>query len=205
MAYRGKRALDLSVAVPALVLTLPVQAVVAGLVRLRLGRPVLFHQTRPGRGGRPFRMVKFRTMRPVDPGRGWTTDASRMTPFGTWLRSTSLDELPALVNVVRGEMSLVGPRPLLMQYLERYSPEQARRHEVLPGLTGLAQVSGRNALDWPARLRLDVQYVDECSLALDLRILGATIRSVVLRRGITAEGEATVGEFLGASAGNQAP
>jgi lipopolysaccharide/colanic/teichoic acid biosynthesis glycosyltransferase len=205
MAYRGKRALDLSVAVPALVLTLPVQAVVAGLVRLRLGRPVLFHQTRPGRGGRPFRMVKFRTMRPVDPARGWTTDASRMTPFGTWLRSTSLDELPALVNVVRGEMSLVGPRPLLMQYLERYSPEQARRHEVLPGLTGLAQVSGRNALDWPARLRLDVQYVDECSLALDLRILGATIRSVVLRRGITAEGEATVGEFLGASAGNQAP
>jgi lipopolysaccharide/colanic/teichoic acid biosynthesis glycosyltransferase len=204
-AYRGKRTLDLAIAVPALVLTLPVQLVVALLVRLRLGSPVLFRQSRPGLHGQTFQLVKFRTMRPVDPSRGWVDDASRLTAFGARLRATSLDELPSLVNVVRGEMSLVGPRPLLPQYLDRYTAEQARRHEVLPGLTGLAQVSGRNTLAWPERLRLDVQYVDECCVRLDLRVLLATVGSVLLRRGIAADGEVTMAEFTGPSTAEGMP
>ena len=136
-------------------------------------------------------------MRPIDPTRGWTDDASRLTPFGTLLRSTSLDELPTLWNVVRGDMSLVGPRPLLVQYLERYTPTQSRRHEARPGLTGLAQVSGRNALTWEEKLALDVEYVDRQSLQLDLHILIRTIRAVVRRDGISAQGAATMPEFMG--------
>jgi lipopolysaccharide/colanic/teichoic acid biosynthesis glycosyltransferase len=192
-----KRALDLTVAVPALVLTLPVQAVIAVLVRRRLGRPVLFAQERPGLHGDPFTMYKFRTMLPVDPTRGQVDDASRMTTFGRLLRSTSLDELPTLWNVVRGDMSLVGPRPLLMQYLLRYTPEQARRHEAPPGLTGLAQVSGRNALTWEEKFALDVEYVTKQSLLLDLRILWRSVAIVLRRDGIQAEGAATAHEFMG--------
>lgn len=192
-----KRLLDLSVAVPALVLSAPVQGVVALAVAWRLGRPVLFRQSRPGLHGDPFELVKFRTMVPVDPTRGRVDDASRMTRLGGFLRATSLDELPTLVNVVRGDMSLVGPRPLLTAYLTRYSPEQARRHDVRPGLTGLAQVSGRNAVSWDDRLALDVDYVERRSLGLDLQILGRTVAAVVRREGIVAEGSATMPEFLG--------
>ena len=195
--YPGKRALDLTLTLPMLLLSLPVQLVVAVLVRLRLGSPVLFRQPRPGLGGSSFELMKFRTMRPVDPSRGWTHDASRMTRLGALLRSTSLDELPTLWNVVRGDMSLVGPRPLLVQYLERYTPEQARRHDVLPGLTGLAQVSGRNAVTWEDRFRLDVEYVDRQCLSLDLSILRRTVGSVLRREGISEDGEVTMSEFTG--------
>lgn len=196
--YDGfKRGLDIAIAVPFLVLTLPIQAATALAIRTRLGSPVIFRQRRPGLHGKPFVMVKFRTMLDVDPVAGLVDDASRITPLGRWLRSTSLDELPTLWNIVRGDMSLVGPRPLLMQYLERYSPEQARRHEVRPGLTGLAQVSGRNALSWEDRFRLDVNYVDHHTFVGDLKIMRDTVRSVVSRDGITAVGEATMPEFLG--------
>lgn len=194
---RLKRAIDLAVTVPVMIASLPVQAAIALLVARNLGRPVLFRQMRPGRGGEPFTLIKFRTMRPVDPKHGWTDDASRLTAFGRMLRSTSLDELPTLWNVIRGDMSLVGPRPLLMQYLARYSPIQARRHEVRPGLTGLAQVSGRNALDWEERLRLDVEYVDRRCLDLDLRIALRTVSAVLRREGITGVGHVTVAEFMG--------
>jgi lipopolysaccharide/colanic/teichoic acid biosynthesis glycosyltransferase len=201
---RTKRAFDLGIAVPAFVLTLPVQLVVAVLVALRLGRPVLFRQVRPGLHGLPFTLHKFRTMRPLDPARGWTTDADRLTTFGQKLRSLSLDELPSLWNVIRGDMSLVGPRPLLMEYLDRYTPEQAQRHEVRPGLTGLAQISGRNSLSWEERFRLDVEYVKAESLRLDLRILALTVRSVMRREGIAAEGHATMEEFMGIVTGEDA-
>ena len=193
-----KRGVDLVLASAGLTLLAPVQLVVAALVALRLGRPVLFRQERPGQHGRPFELVKFRSMRSPDPARGLVSDADRLTAFGRRLRSTSLDELPALWNVVRGEMSLVGPRPLLMQYLELYSPEQARRHEVRPGLTGLAQTRGRNALSWEERFALDVAYVDHRGLRLDLRILTETVRTVLLREGISAPGEATMRPFDGA-------
>jgi lipopolysaccharide/colanic/teichoic acid biosynthesis glycosyltransferase len=193
----AKRALDVAVAGPLLVVSAPVQAVVAAAVAVRLGRPVLFRQQRPGLVRRPFTMVKFRTMRAVDPAKGLVSDASRMTGLGRFLRATSLDELPTLLNVVRGDMSLVGPRPLLMAYLPRYSPSQARRHAVRPGLTGLAQVNGRNALGWDERLALDVEYVDSRSMRLDLAILGRTVRAVLRREGISAEGEATMPEFRG--------
>lgn len=196
-SYRGKRVLDLSLTLPALILSLPVQGCVALLVRGRLGGPVLFRQERPGLEGRPFTMMKFRTMLPVDPERGQIDDATRMTRLGGFLRSTSLDELPTLWCIVRGDMSLVGPRPLLMQYLGRYSPAQARRHQVRPGLTGLAQVSGRNALTWDERFRLDVEYVERQSLLLDLRIIAQTVRSVLRREGISADGAATMPEFVG--------
>jgi lipopolysaccharide/colanic/teichoic acid biosynthesis glycosyltransferase len=194
---RAKRALDFTVSVIALAVTLPIQGAVAIAVRLRLGRPVLFRQIRPGLQGELFTIFKFRTMRPVDPARGRIDDSSRLTPLGRVLRSASLDELPTLWNVVRGDMSLVGPRPLLPQYLERYSVEQARRHDVRPGLTGLAQVSGRNALAWEDRLRLDVEYVQRQSFALDLRILLKTLGTVARRQGITAAGGAPMPEFLG--------
>lgn len=196
-SFRAKRLFDLAMSIPASILSLPLQAAVAVLVAVKLGRPVLFRQTRPGRHGKPFTMVKFRTMRPVDAARGWTDDASRMTPLGRALRTTSLDELPTLWNIVRGDMSLVGPRPLLMQYLPRYSAEQARRHDVLPGLTGLAQISGRNTLSWEDKFRLDVEYVDGRSLRLDLKILWATVDAVLRRDGIAAAGEATMHEFMG--------
>ena len=192
-----KRVADVAVAGPLLVVTAPVQAAVAVAVAGRLGRPVLFRQRRPGRDGVPFTILKFRTMRPFDAAVGHLDDASRLASLGRFLRATSLDELPTLVNVLRGDMSLVGPRPLLMAYLPRYSPTQARRHEVRPGLTGLAQVSGRNAVGWDERLALDVEYVDTRSLRLDLVILARTVAAVVRREGISADGEATMPEFLG--------
>ncbi|MGN9767005.1 sugar transferase [Micromonospora sp. SD12] len=194
---RGKRLLDVTVAIALLVLTAPVLAVVAALVAVGLGRPVLFRQCRAGRHGLPFELVKFRTMRPMDARRGLVTDAERLTPLGRWLRATSLDELPTLWNVLRGDMSLVGPRPLLPEYLTRYSPTQARRHEVRPGVTGLAQVRGRNSLSWEDKLELDVAYVDTRNLRLDLAILGATVWTVLRREGISAKGSATAPEFLG--------
>ena len=192
-----KRALDVTAAAVGLVVTAPVLAAVAVVVATRLGRPVLFVQPRPGKDGAVFDLVKFRSMLPVDEARGLVTDDDRMTPFGALLRSTSLDELPTLWNVLRGDMSLVGPRPLLVRYLDRYSPRQARRHEVRPGVTGLAQVSGRNALSWDDKLELDVRYVESRSVVGDLRILAATAAKVWRREGITGEGSTTTREFLG--------
>lgn len=193
-----KRLLDLALAVPALVVLSPVLAVTALLVRTRLGTPVLFRQERPGLHGRPFMLLKFRTMRDAVDARGEPLpDDQRLTPFGRRLRSTSLDELPTLWNVVRGDMSLVGPRPLLMEYLPRYSPEQARRHEARPGITGWAQVNGRNAISWDEKFRLDVWYVDHRSLALDLRILWMTVRKVFIREGISQPGHVTMEKFRG--------
>lgn len=194
-----KRTVDVVLATAGLVLLTPLQALVAVLVAVRLGGPVLFRQVRPGRGGEPFELVKFRSMRSPDPARGLVSDADRLTPLGRRLRSTSLDELPTLWNVLRGDMSLVGPRPLLMQYLSLYSPEQARRHDVRPGLTGLAQTRGRNALSWEERFALDVEYVERRSLGLDLQILAATVRTVLQRDGVSAPGEATMPPFTGKS------
>ncbi|GIJ51682.1 UDP-phosphate galactose phosphotransferase [Virgisporangium aliadipatigenens] len=188
----GKRLIDVVGAASVLVLSAPVQVGVAAVIRLRMGRPVLFRQVRPGRDGRPFELVKFRTMR-TGPG----ADGERLTRLGRFLRATSLDELPTMWNVLRGDMSLVGPRPLLMSYLERYSPEQARRHEVRPGVTGLAQARGRNALSWEEKFALDVWYVDHRSLRLDLRVLVETAVAVVRRKGVVAPGAATMTEFLG--------
>ncbi len=195
---RGKRAFDLVAAGLVLVVSLPVQGVVAILVRAQLGSPVLFRQERPGLDGQPFRIVKFRTMTDArdDAGR-LLPDEVRLTRFGRVLRSSSLDELPELWNVVRGDMSLVGPRPLLTKYLPLYTSEQARRHEVRPGLTGWAQVNGRNAAGWHERLAMDTWYVDHVSLALDLRILLTTLREVLSRSGISAPGHATAPEFRG--------
>ncbi|USX45195.1 sugar transferase [Dietzia kunjamensis] len=197
MSYQGKRALDLTLSVPLLILSLPIQALAALAIRISMGSPVLFKQTRPGKDARPITVRKFRTMRPVDRSRGWVEDGSRLTRVGSFLRSTSVDELPTLLSVVRGEMSLVGPRPLLMAYLERYNPQQARRMEVLPGLTGLAQVNGRNAQSWDERFAWDIQYVETASLKLDLKILLRTIISVARREGISAQGQATMAEFRG--------
>lgn len=192
-----KRAIDLVVSVVALVLLSPVIAAVAIAVAGHLGRPILYTQERPGRGGVPFRLVKFRSMPEGDTTRGTLSDEQRLTGFGRTLRASSLDELPELWNVVRGEMSLVGPRPLLMDYLERYTRRQARRHEIRPGITGLAQVSGRNALEWHDRLELDVQYVETRSFALDAQILLRTVVAVARREGTSAEGHATMPEFTG--------
>lgn len=196
-----KRAVDVLMASLMLVLSSPVQAVIALVVRRRLGSPVLFRQTRPGKDGRLFELVKFRTMLETDADRRLVSDADRMTPLGTFLRSTSLDELPTLWNVVRGDMSMVGPRPLLVQYLDRYTPREARRHEVRPGVTGLAQVSGRNAITWEEKFAKDVEYVDNRSLWLDLRIMWRTASQVVRRDGISASGEATMPEFIGTGRG----
>jgi sugar transferase EpsL len=194
----GKRLLDISVAGVALIVLSPVLLATALLVRFTLGSPVLFRQTRPGKNGRPFTILKFRTMG----GRaGAEDDAARLTAVGRMLRSLSLDELPELVNVLRGNMSLVGPRPLLMQYLDRYTLEQARRHEVTPGITGWAQVNGRNALGWDDKFRHDVWYVEHCSLSLDLRILMMTIVKTLRRVDISQPGEATAAEFLGTNVG----
>lgn len=196
----SKRLFDLAVAVPALVLLSPVILVVAGLVAAKLGRPIVFRQERPGLDGRSFTILKFRTMLDTrGPDGRPLADSERLPPFGRWLRSTSLDELPELWNVVRGDMSLVGPRPLLTQYLSRYSAVQARRHEVRPGITGWAQVHGRNALGWDEKLAMDVWYVDNRSLWLDLRILAATVSAVLRRHGIAADGSATMPEFTGRS------
>ena len=192
-----KRAMDLALTVPVFVATLPVQAAAAVAIRATMGSPVLFRQTRPGLHGEPFEMVKFRTMHHVDPAKGRVSDAQRLTKLGSFLRSTSIDELPTLWNVVKGDMSLVGPRPLRMSYLALYTPEQARRHDVSPGLTGLAQVSGRNLLEWEERFTLDVAYVDSQSLLSDIRILLRTIGAVLSREGISAEGQATMTTFTG--------
>ena len=193
-----KRGFDLFVVLLAAPFWLPLLALLALLVALRLGRPVLFAQARPGRGGKSFTLLKFRTMTDARGGDDQLLpDAERLTPFGRFLRSTSLDELPELINVLKGEMSLVGPRPLLPEYLPLYSPGQARRHEVLPGITGWAQVNGRNAVDWPERFALDVWYVDHHTLWLDLKIILLTIRTVLKREGITASGEATMSNFRG--------
>jgi lipopolysaccharide/colanic/teichoic acid biosynthesis glycosyltransferase len=192
-----KRIVDISITLPALVLLSPIIVFMALMVRLRLGSPILFYQERPGLHGKPFFMVKFRTMTDARDATGaLKPDGERLTAFGRFLRSTSLDELPELWNVVKGEMSLVGPRPLLMRYLERYSPEQARRHEVAPGITGWALVNGRNALSWDEKFTLDVWYVDNWSVALDFRILWMTISKVVRREGISQTGEATMEEFM---------
>ncbi len=197
-----KRAFDLCVATIALIVLSPVLALVAVLVRLRLGRPVLFRQVRPGLHGEPFVMLKFRTMTDdVDAHGDLLPTAQRLTPFGRRLRRWSLDELPELVNVVRGDMSLVGPRPLLMEYLPRYTPEQARRHEVRPGITGLAQVHGRNDLDWEERFRLDTTYVDKRSLAMDLAIFARTLFTFVGGRGVHTASGGTVTPFQGSSTG----
>lgn len=195
-----KRIVDLLGAVIGLVVLSPVIAWVSWRVARRLGQPVFFRQLRPGFGGRPFGMIKFRTMLDaVDASGQPLPDEQRLTPFGAWLRSTSLDELPELWNVLKGDMSLVGPRPLLMQYLDRYSLLQARRHEVRPGITGWAQVNGRNAISWEQKFELDVWYVDNRSLLLDLKILVLTVLRVVRRDGISAAASATMPEFMGTS------
>jgi len=193
-----KRGFDVVAAAALLLcLSLPL-ALLALLIRVKLGSSVLFRQQRPGLHGQPFLMVKFRTMTDAcGPDGALLPDAQRMTALGRWLRATSLDELPELWNVLKGEMSLVGPRPLLVEYLTLYTAEQARRHEVRPGITGWAQVNGRNAIDWTQRFKLDVWYVDHQTLWLDLRILWLTLRKVWRREGISAEGEATVAKFKG--------
>jgi lipopolysaccharide/colanic/teichoic acid biosynthesis glycosyltransferase len=191
-----KRAFDIVAAATACLLLSPVILATAILVRVRLGSPILFAQERPGLHGRPFTLLKFRTMTDATgPDGAPAPDAARLTPFGKRLRSLSLDELPELWNILRGDMSVVGPRPLLTDYLKYYSPEQARRHEVRPGLTGWAQVNGRNAIDWETKLALDVWYVDNRTFALDMLIIGRTLWSVIRREGINAEGHATMPRF----------
>ncbi|PMC06589.1 UDP-galactose phosphate transferase [Microbacterium sp. UMB0228] len=192
-----KRTLDILGAVIGLVLLLPVIALTAVCVAIDVGRPVIFAQPRPGRHGRIFTLYKFRSMRSVDDRHRLVTDAQRVTKFGRVLRGSSLDELPSLWNVLRGEMSVVGPRPLLVEYLDRYTPEQARRHEVRPGLTGLAQVAGRNTVSWERRFALDVAYVDARSLRLDARILARTVGLVLRREGIAAPGSVSAHTFEG--------
>ena len=193
-----KRFFDILTSTFGLLILSPVIAFIAWQIRRKLGSPVLFRQVRPGLSGRPFKMIKFRTMRDaVDAAGNPLPDSERMTPFGSFLRASSLDELPELWNVLKGDMSLVGPRPLLMEYLPLYSPEQYRRHEVRPGVTGWAQINGRNALSWEEKFRLDVWYVDNRSLWLDLKIIFLTIKKVVVRDGISAEGEATMPKFTG--------
>lgn len=190
-----KRFVDLLVSSAVLVISAPIIAAVALAIRVQDGSPILFLQERAGAGGKPFKVKKFRTMMPgpEDP----ETDKDRITRLGAWLRSTSLDELPTLINVVRGDMSLVGPRPLPVRYLDRYSPDQARRHQVRPGITGLAQINGRNTISWDDRFALDIQYVESHSIRGDIAILWATVRSVLVRDGISAEGHATMPEFEG--------
>ncbi|MEN6479131.1 MAG: sugar transferase [Anaerolineales bacterium] len=198
----GKRLLDLALTIPGLILVSPLLGLIALLVRWRMGPPVFFRQTRPGLHGEPFELIKFRTMTDARDAEGrLLPDAERLTRLGRFLRTTSLDELPELWNVLRGEMSLVGPRPLLMEYLPLYSAEQARRHEVRPGITGWAQVHGRNAIPWEDKFALDVWYVDHCSLWLDLRILALTALRVLERKGIAQQGQATMEPFRGASCG----
>lgn len=192
---RGKRILDVALVLGALPVAAVPMLLTALAVRRTMGRPVLFRQQRPGRDGQPFTLLKFRTMAGDEAGQ--LPDEARLTPCGRFLRRTSLDELPELWNVWRGEMSLVGPRPLLSEYLELYSPEQRRRHCVPPGITGLAQVRGRNAATWPERFRYDLEYVDSMSLALDLRILAATAWKVLRGEGVSAHGHATMPRFQG--------
>lgn len=195
-----KRLFDTTLAAVALMLLAVPLCVLAMVVRQKLGAPVLFRQVRPGLHGRPFEMLKFRTMTDARDEQGVPLpDAIRLTPLGRWLRATSLDELPELWNVLKGDMSLVGPRPLLMEYLPLYSAEQARRHEVRPGITGWAQVNGRNAVSWEDKFRMDVWYVDHRSIWLDIKILWLTVRKVLAREGISAANEATMRKFTGGS------
>ncbi|OEY65152.1 sugar transferase [Marinobacter sp. X15-166B] len=197
-----KRLLDIIAATFGLLLLSPVILIVAWQVRRKLGSPVLFRQIRPGLHGNPFELVKFRTMCDAyDESGKPLSDSERITPFGRFLRSTSLDELPGLWNVLKGDMSLVGPRPLLMEYLPLYSKEQYRRHEVRPGITGWAQVNGRNAISWEEKFKLDVWYVDNRSLWIDIKILILTVKKVLVRDGISGEGEVTMSRFEGASRG----
>ncbi|HQB53568.1 MAG TPA: sugar transferase [Bacteroidales bacterium] len=194
----GKRLLDLVLTVPALIILSPLLIVLGFLVRLKLGSPVLFRQMRPGLNEKPFVMLKFRTMSDARDEHGeLLPDAQRLTRFGVFLRKSSIDELPEIINVLKGDMSLVGPRPLLMQYLDRYTPEQARRHEVKPGITGWAQIHGRNALTWEEKFKLDVWYVDHWSLWLDIKILFITVWKIIKREGISHPGHATMEEFKG--------
>jgi sugar transferase EpsL len=199
-----KRILDVFASAIALVVLSPLLAVIALLVRARLGSPVIFRQQRPGRDGRLFTLYKFRTMRDTATGdvgvTAVATDSDRLTPFGRKLRSTSLDEFPELVNVLKGDMSIVGPRPLLPEYLDRYNSEQARRHEVRPGITGWAQVNGRNALSWEDRFKMDVWYVDHRSLSLDARILFKSLAAVLSRQGVSGAGAETMTPFEGGTA-----
>lgn len=192
-----KRVFDFTISCALAIAFAPIAAGVAAAVRVKLGRPVLFKQERPGLNGEIFEMLKFRTMLEPNIATGQLTDGQRLTPLGKKLRSTSLDELPTLLNVLKGDMSLVGPRPLLVSYLKLYTPEQRRRHEVRPGITGLAQVRGRNSVKWEERFRLDVDYVDRRSLWLDVRILALTLLTVVKRDGITEPGQATMSAFEG--------
>jgi len=192
--------LDLGLAVPGLVVLTPVGLVLGALIRLKLGSPVLFRQPRPGRDGQIFELIKFRTMSNArGPDGELLPDKERLTPFGMRLRHMSLDELPTLLNVLRGNMSLVGPRPLLVQYLDRYTPEQRRRHEVAPGVTGWAQINGRNAIKWKEKFELDLWYVENQSLRTDLTILFRTVEQVLGQRGISAEGHVTTHEFMGSN------
>jgi sugar transferase EpsL len=194
----SKRILDLTLTIPGLLILSPLLLVISLLVVVNYGTPIIFRQKRPGYQGKPFWVYKFRTMtNDQDAQDNLLPDGQRLTRLGRLLRSTSLDELPELFNVIRGEMSIVGPRPLLMQYLERYSPEQARRHEILPGITGWAQVNGRNALTWEEKFKLDVWYVDHWSFWLDIRILLLSIVKVLRREGINQPGQATAEEFMG--------
>lgn len=194
----GKRVFDITLVGLFSPLWLPLLLVIGAMVRVRLGSPIFFRQTRPGYLERPFVLLKFRTMAERRDAAGrLLPDADRMTSFGQWLRATSLDELPELLNVVRGQMSLVGPRPLLIEYLPRYSPEQRRRHDVRPGVTGWAQINGRNALSWPARFDMDIWYVRNRSFALDLKILAVTLVKTLKRDGINQPGQATQEEFRG--------
>jgi sugar transferase EpsL len=194
----GKRLFDVVLASILLIVVAPVMAVIAIWLRVTMGRPILFRQARPGRGAKLFTLAKFRTMADARDASGAPlSDEARLTAAGRFLRATSLDEVPELINVLRGDMSMVGPRPLLVSYLERYSAAQARRHDVRPGITGLAQVSGRNALSWEEKFALDVEYVDRLSFALDLRILAQTVGSVLRRENISHAGHATAPEFMG--------
>jgi len=196
MKFFIKRAIDIAGAAIGLIVLTPVIALVAFAIRVDMGPPVLFLQQRPGLGGKPFTLAKFRTMRDAHGADGQPLpDSERLTPLGRFLRATTLDELPELWNVLSGDMSLVGPRPLLMRYLDRYTPLEARRHEVRPGLTGWAQINGRNAISWPEKFALDVWYVDHLSFLLDMKIIFITILKVLQRHGISAEGEATMPEF----------
>jgi sugar transferase EpsL len=192
-----KRCFDFVVAALGILMLSPLFVVLALVVRLRMGSPVFFRQRRPGQGGKPFTLLKFRTMKMEAAGAESVPDSERLTPLGKFLRHTSLDELPELINVLKGEMSLVGPRPLLMEYLSLYNQEQARRHEVRPGITGWAQVNGRNAISWEEKFRLDVWYVDHCSIGLDLRILWKTVAGVTSAAGVSQPGHATMAPFRG--------
>ncbi len=207
MYERAKRLIDVAASLLAFALAAIPMAIIATTIRVTMGSPVIYRSARPGMHEVPFVMLKFRTMsnETLAPSGTGLSDEERLTPLGKWLRSFSLDELPELINVLNGEMSFVGPRPLLMRYLDRYTEEQARRHEAKPGITGWAQVNGRNALTWEAKLKLDIWYIDNRTILLDLRILLRTLSQVVRRTGISAESHATMPEFWGSEGDNPEP